>query len=569
MTLTDGKPATARSIGSGSRTRSGPEGAQGPPGPTGEQGPPGVEGEVGPPGPTGETGLGGPEGPEGPKGDTGPEGERGVDGIGHETSPIGAVIAWTGRTVPPGFVVCDGARYDQVDYPQGWAFAFDEMLAGNPLWTADYLSTPRTFTVPDLRERFLLSSDAPLGARGGEREHKLTVDEMPRHDHPQPTGSEQGDFYFWGGRSSPADTPVPFEFGALRQEMGWRSIRPQGGDQPHNSMPPYVVLAFIVKVRGIVIDADGARGEPGPPGPQGAPGPEGEPGEVGEQGAMWFDGPNYPQVVQPDGVRVGDYYLNNADGSTWRCTAVGPGPIGLQTWVNVGSLKGPEGVAGPPGPEGPEGPQGEPGGGGGGGPPIAATDANLCLDSGAYWFAQSGNSNIPTDAVFPLLMLVEGPWTNSQNTNVRQRMFSFSADTNNQFREWERRGSKFSWEAETDPFNWSTWLARPSGFSGSRTDLNATPQGRMTGCYSAHGQNAIGGPGVDESGILEVVGGSVGLATVLQRWTGAVSGQVWQRISTGASAWGGWRRIDSLVTRALPDTAPEQGPELGGPDDAD
>ena len=363
----------------------GPPGPQGPQGDPGPQGPRGDQGAVGPggaQGPQGAEGVSGPQGPQGPQGDTGQDGQDGQDGEqgppgaegpegppgdpgdegppgpGYETAPIGTVLAFTGRTVPPGFVLCDGAIYDQIDYPQGFTFALDESLAGNPLWGADVVQ--RRFIVPNLVGRFVIAEGFgdELGARGGEREHQLTIDELPSHDHPLP-GVDTGDYYFWGGSSPDSDTPVPLTFGGVQQPLGWKTIQPQGGDQPHNNLPPYVALAYIVKLKGIVVDADGAiEGPPGAQGPPGPEGPQGEQGDVGEDGSVWFNGPDYPQVARPPDARVGDYYLNNTDGSTWRCaTILGP----VQTWTNLGRIMGPQGPVGVTGPEGPEGSQGPPG----------------------------------------------------------------------------------------------------------------------------------------------------------------------------------------------------------------
>lgn len=129
--------------------------------------------------------------------------------------PKGGIIIWSGDQVPDGWGLCDGTTYNAVD---GSA----------------------TIQSPDLRGKFVLGSGqgANLTARtkgdtGGEETHTLNVDEMPSHTHTVSAIE-------WG--------PGPGYSGGGNNIGGAASCSKTGGDKPHNNMPPFYVLAYIIKL---------------------------------------------------------------------------------------------------------------------------------------------------------------------------------------------------------------------------------------------------------------------------------------------------------------------------------
>ena len=82
--------------------------------------------------------------------------------------------------------------------------------------------------------RFLLAADDSTyknGSTGGEATHKLTVDEMPSHNHT------------WGWKSSAASGNNTWN-SAGSDKTGSSSdvIGNTGGGKPHNNMPPYLAV---------------------------------------------------------------------------------------------------------------------------------------------------------------------------------------------------------------------------------------------------------------------------------------------------------------------------------------
>ncbi len=147
----------------------------------------------------------------------------------------------------------------------------------------------------------------------------------------------------------------------------------------------------------------GVQGPQGPAGPQGPQGPAGLQGTQGPAGPSGPAGPTGPQGVQgpagiginfkgqvatlaalPTGAAQGDAYLVQADDSlrVWDS--------GSSSWVNGGSIQGPQGPAGVAGPTGASGPQGPAGPQGPQGIQGPAGADGLIGPRGTGWFTGTG-----------------------------------------------------------------------------------------------------------------------------------------------------------------------------------
>ena len=128
--------------------------------------------------------------------------------------PIGSIVIWSGTvaSIPSGWQLCDGSN-----------------------------------GTPDLRDRFVVGARQDSGGvpltdvsgtltqTGGEAQHTLTIDEMPPHSHT--INCVQN---LRGGGSD----------GQVRADGApTRSTGVTGGGKPHNILPPYYALCYIIKMQ--------------------------------------------------------------------------------------------------------------------------------------------------------------------------------------------------------------------------------------------------------------------------------------------------------------------------------
>lgn len=99
---------------------------------------------------------------------------------------------------------------------------------------------------PDLRNRFIYGGDGTNnGATGGETSHTLTEAELPAFRPSIRTSrvnrNPDSNYLYHRNRDCVAA-------GSDDPEMRSDPFDTIGGDQPHNNMPPYYVLAFMMKL---------------------------------------------------------------------------------------------------------------------------------------------------------------------------------------------------------------------------------------------------------------------------------------------------------------------------------
>lgn len=138
----------------------------------------------------------------------------------------GAIVLWTTDTIPTGFLLCDGAELNREDYAALFGVLGITYGEGDGLYT---------FNLPNLTGRFPVGVNTAytLGETGGEADHTLTVDEIPAHNH---------------GYHRATDVPVTFgEIPGTAAVSFGANTDNTGGGEPHNNMPPYLAVNYIIK----------------------------------------------------------------------------------------------------------------------------------------------------------------------------------------------------------------------------------------------------------------------------------------------------------------------------------
>lgn len=150
-------------------------------------------------------------------------------------TPVGSISMYAGSTAPNGWLICDGSAVSRTDYADLFS------VIGTTYGSGDGSTT---FNLPNLKGRVAVGLDGDdtdfdsLGATGGEKEHTLTVDEIPSHHHTlSPTG-RLGNFTNGSGYT----TIVNNTYGSV----GNINSSNVGGSAAHNIMQPYIVLNYII-----------------------------------------------------------------------------------------------------------------------------------------------------------------------------------------------------------------------------------------------------------------------------------------------------------------------------------
>lgn len=154
--------------------------------------------------------------------------------------------------------------------PTGWAFCNGQILPISQ--NTALFSLLGTFYGGDGRSTFALPNlqgSTPIGAGqgpglslrdlgeiGGEQTVTLLDSEMPAHSHTTQASTAGGVNSPAGaawGESKLGKTPlnVYAASGANNVTMSPQALSIAGGSQPHNNMPPYLCLTFIIALQGI------------------------------------------------------------------------------------------------------------------------------------------------------------------------------------------------------------------------------------------------------------------------------------------------------------------------------
>ena len=158
-----------------------------------------------------------------------------------DTLPIGAIMPFGSDTIPDNWLLCNGQAVSRTDYQD----LFNTI--GITYGSGDGFTT---FNLPDLQGKIPVGLDEndtdfdTLGNTGGEKEHTLTIDEIPSHSH-----NVQNNFWVQSAGYGNVNTSSVGDAANRANIAGSGNIATSGGGQSHNILQPYIVQNYIIKAK--------------------------------------------------------------------------------------------------------------------------------------------------------------------------------------------------------------------------------------------------------------------------------------------------------------------------------
>ncbi|HYP14049.1 MAG TPA: tail fiber protein [Bryobacteraceae bacterium] len=164
---------------------------------------------------------------------------------------IGQIMMFGGNFAPRGWALCNGQTLSIAQNTALYSI-LGITYGGNG---------QTTFALPDLRGRVPMSSGQgpglsprTLGETAGEETVTLLNSQMPAHNHMlscdnNPSNQTEPSGNLFGAESASA-TQV-YSSGPANALMNVAALSASGGSQPHDNMPPYQCVNFIIALEGI------------------------------------------------------------------------------------------------------------------------------------------------------------------------------------------------------------------------------------------------------------------------------------------------------------------------------